>query len=547
MAAAGTLNVVCHGSIIYVVGSDGAIELLLPKIDPKWDHCYEAGTWAGDRLTSLMIGEEYQLGGVEAGDGKQRFDPKVNIIIEGPLPPLDVKDLRRVRLPPPKRIFSADLIRVPAGTFKSATDLRVADIRELAPLSVLSYDCDDLSAPRLLTDAGNDFRWLPEIVSDGASQSVNLHIFAEPSTFRPLETGAGAPDAPLPFNVLLDCVAGDPGLTMLPPGDSGGVLFADVEAGATIPGLPEPEKLSLSQHVQIVRYGMLLNQVHPYDCGPLVVQTPVTGKTSVVERTLSVPQDNESGALAQSETVGRGFAPLQNEAATVLAEPSAVVIYWGTPDVDSQVDPTVQRLLGLDFTKSALAEYGVNSPQYLGSVANPNGSKTEMVDSERVLTTPERSPIAGGLNDLILSGKIPDPRQDPNLLFLIVAAPGAKSKNPGISGGHNYFYLEIPRGDQGNAPVPVRYAWALQNPVNGSTLTPLKNLTWTLSHELLEACTDPEPPHGYVFEGAEICDIAAGLHGAVDGIEVTGYFSYRDGIYKTPCEAVDRSLTVAAR
>jgi hypothetical protein len=157
-----------------------------------------------------------------------------------------------------------------------------------------------------------------------------------------------------------------------------------------------------------------------------------------------------------------------------------------------------------------------------------------MEDSERVLTTPERSPIAGGLNDLILAGKIPDPREHPDLLYLIVAAPGAKGIPPGMNGSHNYFHLEIPGGDQGREPVPVRYAWALQNTVKGSNLTALENLTWTLSHELLETCTDPEPPNGYVFEGAEICDLAAGLHGNVDGIEVTGYFSNKYGAYMTP-------------
>jgi hypothetical protein len=263
------------------------------------------------------------------------------------------------------------------------------------------------------------------------------------------------------------------------------------------------------------KYGLSYNKNYPYNCGQLVVQA----SGAVV-----IPTDHEAKA----------FAILRNKKPRVLADPHIAVIYWGSADIDTQVNAKVRQLIGLDFIKSALAEYGVNPPQYLKSVVNPNGSKTEMVGSEKVLTTPEDSPIARGLNDLILAGKAPDPRQDPNLLFLIVAAPGAKSKTPGISGGHNYFYLEVPGGDQGGERVPVRYAWALQNPVNGSNLTPLNNLTWTLSHELLEACTDPEPPNGYVFEGAEICDIAAGLHGAVDGIEITGYFSYKDGVYKTP-------------
>jgi hypothetical protein len=527
MATSGTLNVVCHGTIVFVVGSDGGIELLMPKIDSEWDHRYEAGAWVGDRLTSLKAGEEYELAGVEAGDGKQRFDPNVNIIIEGPLPHLDAKELRRFRLPPPKGIFSANYIPVsPADTFEKPDDLRVAGMKRLSTLSVLSYDCDDLSAARLLTNADHDFKWLPEIVSDGTSQAVNLHIFAEPWTFRPLETGKDSPTAPLPFNVLLNSVGGDPSLTMLPPGNSGGALFADIDPGAPIPGLPEPEKLALCNHSAAVRYGLLHNQVHPFDCAPVVVQ--------------------KKGAITvQPPPNKHAFAILQNKKPNVLADPHVVVIYWGGPTIDPQVDATVQRLIKLAFVKSALAEYGVNPPQFLKSVANPDGSKTEMEDAERVLTTPQRSAIAGGLNDLILAGKVPDPRQDANLLYLIVAAPGARSATLGVSGSHNYFYLEIPGGDRGGARVPVRYAWALQNEIKGVDLTALDNLTWTLSHELLEACTDPEPPSGYVFEGAEICDIASGLHGKVDGIEVTGYFSHKDGAYKTP--GSDRSLTVAAR
>jgi hypothetical protein len=80
----------------------------------------------------------------------------------------------------------------------------------------------------------------------------------------------------------------------------------------------------------------------------------------------------------------------------------------------------------------------------------------------------------------------------------------------------------------------VHYAWALQSQTGGNGLTPLDNLTWTISHELLEACTDPEPPSGYVFQGPEICDIAAGLHGTEQGIVLTSYYSYRDRAFKTP-------------
>src|ERR1039457_3804254 len=92
MATSGTLTVVCHGSIVFVVGSDGGIELVIPRIDSEWGHSFGAGTWDGYRLTCLNAGEDYELAGVDAVDGEQRFDPNVNIIIEGPLPPLDAKE-----------------------------------------------------------------------------------------------------------------------------------------------------------------------------------------------------------------------------------------------------------------------------------------------------------------------------------------------------------------------------------------------------------------------------------------------------------------------
>ena len=516
MPTSGTLNVVCHGTIAFLVGDHGEIDLLMPCIEREWDHHYLAGTWTGDRLKSLEAGEQYELTGPKPGDGKQCFDENVYICIEGPLPALEAKEFRRVSLPPPKQIYSANYIPVSAAeTFENPSDRRISGVKKLATLTVLSYDCDDLSAARLTAGAGHSFRWLPEIVSDGASQSVNLHVFAEPWTFRPLEGGKYFPKAPLPFNTLLKNVGGDHGLNMLPPDASSGALFADIDPGAPIPGLPETEKLALCNHSDMLHHGMMHNHDHPYNCGSIVVMLPCKKPP-------------------EPPVHRKGFAILQNMKPQVLTNPYVAVVYWGVQSVDRQVDAAVQQMLKLDFVKSALKEYGVNPPQYLESIANPAGSRTVIADTERVLTTPERSAIAGGLNDLILAGKVPDPRRDPNLLYLIVAAPGAKSETVGVRGSHNYFYLEVPGGSLEGARAPVHYAWALQNEIKGSGLTALNNLTWTLSHELLEACTDPEPPNGYVFEGAEICDIASGQHGTLDGIVVSGYFSYKDGEYKTP-------------
>ncbi len=154
-----------------------------------------------------------------------------------------------------------------------------------------------------------------------------------------------------------------------------------------------------------------------------------------------------------------------------------------------------------------------------------------MNDARLSPATTADSDIAQGLSDLIGAGQVPDPRKDSGLLYLIVPPPGASSAVPGTTGSHNYFYL-----DEIDNQMPVYYAWALWGPA-GAAVSPIDQLTWTLSHELLEASTDPQPPLGYVFQGPEICDIASGLHGTVDGIMVTGYFSHKDGTFKVPVVA----------
>jgi hypothetical protein len=482
----------------------------MPKVDSVWDHRYEAGTWADERLEALEPGGEYELRGVEHGDGKKCFDPTVYICFDDadPSPPA-AEGTRRILLPPPKSIRSGNFIPIsPLETFENPDGPGLAAIKRLATLTVLGYDCKDLNSARLMAGRHRqEFHWVPRVVTNGEMQAVNLHVFAEPYTFRPLAKEKTFPVETAPFNVLVDSL-GACFLKMKPPGASGGSFFADIDPGAPIPGLPEPEKLSLSQHAMFERYGTLHRFNRPINCGGVTKQKPCKNPTA-------------------PEPAGKAFALLRNKEPKVLADPHVVVVHWGSTTADAETDKKVTQLLNLPFIQGALAEYGVNPPRLLATIANPEGSPKKIEDAHRSPATLGDSALARGLRELIHAGKAPDPRQDTNLLFLIVAAPEAVSDTSGVRGSHNFFYL-----DPDDCQTPVRYAWALQT---GSTdLSPLDNLTWTLSHEFLEACTDPEPPTGWVFEGPEVCDIAAGLRGTVDGIVVTGYYSYKDGGFKKP-------------
>jgi hypothetical protein len=518
MANPGTLNIVCHGTIAFVVSDGGSIELLIPEVNAVWDHDYQTGNWAGN-LNSIEPGKVYSLDGVQNGDGRQRFDPKTNVVLDNGTPLAGFR--RKLVVPPPKRISGANYVPVsPAQTFRHPNDPRVASITRMSLLNVLSYDCPDLDSLSLLAHTGDALQWTPTVVTDGSVTAVNLHIFAEPSTFAPLEKAPAAPVQEAPFNTLVNNLDGAQGLEMLASQPSTGSFAADIDPGDPIPGLPEPEKLALSQHVKYQRYGMLHNVEKPINCSGVVVQRGASGALAV-----AAPL-----AGAVSPAPPKAFAILRSNPPKVLKQPRVVTIYWGSDKVDSQVDAKVQQMLQLDFVKSALAEYGVAPPQYVKSVPNPLGSKAHIQDAHESPATTTGSAIAQGLADLIRAGKIPDPGDDSELLYMIVAPPGAVSDSPGVSGSHNYFYLVSTNGQR----VPVHYAWALQSQTGGNGLTPLDNLTWTISHELLEACTDPEPPSGYVFQGPEICDIAAGLHGTEQGIVLTSYYSYRDRAFKTP-------------
>jgi hypothetical protein len=507
-----------------MVRKDGWIELLIPKVNKVWDHEYRGGTWTGD-LASIEPDKEYQLGGVQNGDGQQHFDTTTMVWVGDALPLAGFE--RKLVLPPPKRISGANYVPVsPAKTFVHPDDPRVASITKINLLNVLSYDCPDLDAVRLAAEADDALPVSPRIVTDGSVNAVNLHIFAEPSTFIPLEKAKTVPPEETPFNTLVANLKGAENLMMTPPAPDD-FSAADIDPGPPVPGLPESEKLALSQNAKYRRYGMLHDVDHPYNCGPVGGTTG--GSETSAGDDAALPAVAALSRSVEPQAPATAFAMLRNSAPRVLPQPRVEVVYWGSTDVDPLVDPTVRKMLGLDFIKSALDEYHVDPPTYVKSVANPLGSKTRLQDAHESPATTHGSDIALGLQDMILAGKIDDPRKDPNLLYLIVGAPGAVSATPGVSGSHNYFYYP---NAVARDRVPVHYAWALQDQPSGQAS--LDKLTLALSHELLEACTDPEPPYGYVFEGPEVCDIAAGKQGTENGILVSGYYSYRDHQFRTP-------------
>jgi hypothetical protein len=126
------------------------------------------------------------------------------------------------------------------------------------------------------------------------------------------------------------------------------------------------------------------------------------------------------------------------------------------------------------------------------------------------------------LASLLDDGSLPDPASDRDLLFLVVLPARVTSTEP-FQGEHSFF---IWKG------IAVRYGWLTHDGTLGD-LMPI------LSHELVEAATDPEgtaivgvPGTCGAQEGwceiGDICEDCAQCYGTVNGVKVQAYWSDRD-------------------
>jgi len=131
-----------------------------------------------------------------------------------------------------------------------------------------------------------------------------------------------------------------------------------------------------------------------------------------------------------------------------------------------------------------------------------------------------KSNVAIMIFNLINSGAIPDPASNNQLLYCVIMPPGVKFADESMIGNHTYFK----HGNQ-----KVHFAWVS----NGGTLA---SITQIFSHELVEACTDPEGTAILGTDGTctgvgwcEIGDVCEKQVGVVDGITVQAYWSQLHG------------------
>ena len=232
--------------------------------------------------------------------------------------------------------------------------------------------------------------------------------------------------------------------------------------------------------------------------GPLI---DGTGKTLIAN-----PPDDGNANINVSDHHG-----------AIIPAVSLQLIFWGTAWTQpstvpsaSQVTGAIQNMLAGPFM-SALRQYRVGFGTLRGTTL--------------VLSNPPNPFSSDDWHNLIWDqidqGTFPEPDDDGGRnLYIFIPPPGVSYNQPGVC-THGY---------PGDFDFPADYdrAWAgfVLNDGNIDTITT------SLSHELLEACTDPEDD-GWTIDGRsppvdEIGDICTKTVSRVNGVAVQGYWSHFD-------------------
>lgn len=227
------------------------------------------------------------------------------------------------------------------------------------------------------------------------------------------------------------------------------------------------------------------------------------------------------GAFAGADGVFRnpGDAPasttIANLGGPVIANVGVYLIFWGAAWVDPKTTPTkdavanaVASILAGPYM-SDLAQYGVGAGALSGTtVVSGSNPPNPFADGD----------VAAEVWALIDSNALPAPNSQAgaNKLYCVVMPPGVNPRAAGVIGEH----FASPKSGKGTA----RLAWV----TNGGTLS---SVTTVFSHELVEACSDPEGstiqvnptnPNSW-NEIGDVCRSTASLN----GVQVQSYWSDR--------------------
>jgi hypothetical protein len=214
----------------------------------------------------------------------------------------------------------------------------------------------------------------------------------------------------------------------------------------------------------------------------------------------------------------------------VLRTPQLHLAYWGTAWMpQSALTPTSAQVTRAVRTMIASA--------YMTGLAQYRGIQRGYVRGAAVITSsdpPARftdEQVARFVDDQLTAGTIPGPDADNQTLYGVVMPKGVKPRSSDWVGEHNYYVRWGQR---------IHYAWFADS-------DDLPGITGIVSHELVEAATDPEGDGFRGVKGAcsgpgwcEIADVCASTS-VLDGITVQSYWSNQAGACIVPVASSEKT------
>jgi len=217
------------------------------------------------------------------------------------------------------------------------------------------------------------------------------------------------------------------------------------------------------------------------------------------------------------ETVSAPSPRFVDRGGLVLRDLNLWLIYWGSgwaghvSPTATEVTEAVKTVLGGNYF-SGLSQYrGIRRPTFKGAIAVTDDDPPNSFSNAAVTTM---------IYQQLLNGALPEPDDNPTILYCVVLPPGIDAADAAVVGEHSFFvYYDLTDLDLPDEYDIARahYAWV----TNEGTLD---SITTVLSHALVESCTDPD---GGGIQG--VTDI--GRQGAWSEIgDVCEWSEVRDGV-----------------
>ncbi len=246
----------------------------------------------------------------------------------------------------------------------------------------------------------------------------------------------------------------------------------------------------------------------------------------------SSPDDSKDYDYVGGIAISPARTPIDGAPAPIFIDKGGLVlqnvhvqlIFWGSVWGTSANSPTINEVTSA-VTSILTGPYMslLDQYQHIGNgVLNGTTSVvTPVADSPANPPNPFlEDDILNLVSNLIKSGAMPNPASNNQLLYCVVMPPGVNYTKKHIVGLHSFQEID---GQN------VHYAWI----TNGATLA---SVTSIFSHELVEACTDPEGSAILGINGAcredswcEIGDVCEHKVNVVNGITLQSYWSQHDG------------------